>query len=190
MPGKVFGVILAAGQSRRFGPRDKLAARRPGQGAIVLRPARALAGLGLARRMAVTRSPYLPRELRGAGVALLPLGGRPSQAASLRHAIRAAQKGGASHLLILLGDTPGLSRADLKPFLTRPGTHPAMALHAGRLGPPALIPRRLFGRLLRLHGDRGAGAILRRCPDLRRHRLEAGVLHDIDRPEDLAGISG
>ncbi|OOY25610.1 hypothetical protein BMI91_04180 [Thioclava sediminum] len=185
MARKIMGVVLAAGASRRFGARDKLAARAGGEAALVLRSVKTLRGLGLARRAAITRSPGLPKELRGAGLDLLCIGAGRAQSASLHRAIRAAQASGASHLLIVLGDMPEVSRAHLRQLLKTPGPHPAMATSDGRLAPPALIPRRLFGAALRLTGDRGAGALLRRAPDLRRVALPPGTLRDIDRPEDL-----
>ncbi|PFG62352.1 molybdenum cofactor cytidylyltransferase [Thioclava sp. ES.031] len=185
MARKIIGVVLAAGASRRFGARDKLAARADGEAALVLRSAKTLRGLGLFKRAAITRTPQLPKELRGAGLDLLCIGAGRAQSASLHRAIRAAQASGASHLLIVLGDMPEVSRAHLRQLLKTPGHHPAMATSDGRLAPPALIPRRLFAAALRLTGDRGAGALLRRAPDLRRVPLPPGTLRDIDRPEDL-----
>ncbi|OWY13786.1 hypothetical protein B6V72_07215 [Thioclava sp. F34-6] len=185
MARKIMGVVLAAGASRRFGARDKLAARSGGEAALVLRAAKTLRGLGLPRRAGITRGHRLPKELRGAGLDLLCIGPGRAQSASLHRAIRAAHASGASHLLIVLGDMPNVSRAHLRQLLATPGPHPGMATSEGRLAPPALIPRRLFGAALRLTGDRGAGALLRRAPDLRRISLPPGTLHDIDRPDDL-----
>lgn len=184
MKGRIVGVVLAAGASRRFGARDKLAARISGR-AMVQAPARALSGLGLSRRAAITRTPRQPHALRGTGTALWSVGHRRPQAASLRRAVRGARAAGASHLLIVLGDMPGIGRAELRGLLRHGGLHPAMASGGRSHAPPALIPRRLFGPLLRLRGDRGAGALLRRCPDLRRVPLGADALRDVDRPEDL-----
>lgn len=185
MRSKMIGVILAAGRSRRFGPRDKLLARRPGSGALVQKPACALKGLGLMGRIAIARTPSVARTLHGTRTRALPISSGRTQSASLHRALRVAHESGASHLLIVLGDMPGVTRKDLRDLMRRAGPHPVMASCAGRVSPPALIPRRLFGRVLRLSGDRGAGPLLSTCPDLRRVALALEAVQDVDRPDEL-----
>lgn len=185
MRSKVIGVVLAAGRSRRFGPRDKLLARKPGSGAIVLKPASALQGLGLMGRLAIARTRSVAHTLHGTRTIALSIPSGQTQSASLHLAIRVARESGASHLLIVLGDMPEVTRKDLRALLVNSGPHPVMASCGGRLSPPALIPRRLFGRAMRLSGDRGAGPLLSACPDLRRVALALEAVQDVDRPADL-----
>lgn len=177
-------ILLAAGQSRRFGSRDKLRAALAGR-PLAAHAARALAGLSRQVGLVVLRDPRLAGLFRGLGV-VVPDRARPGQGRSVAAGIRAARRAGASHALLVLADMPCLGREDLR-VIARPAlAHPVMALGPEGPMPPALIPRRLFPALARLDGDRGAGPLLRRCPDLVLRPLPAARLIDVDRPDDLA----
>lgn len=179
---KLVVVVLAAGQSRRFGNRDKL--RAPVAGLpLAAHAVRALRGLPRHGAVVVLRDRGLAGLFPGYRKVILARG-RSAQGISLGAGLGAARRMGASHALMVLADMPCLTRADLVLIATGAGTHPAMA--RGRVPmPPALIPRALFSRLIRLKGDRGAGQILRSRPDLVLRDLPAARLVDVDRPRDL-----
>lgn len=176
-------VVLAAGQSRRFGARDKLMTPLAGR-PMAAHAARALRGVPRHIGILVAKD----RRLLGLypGFQLCRLApANPGQGLSLAAGIRAAQRAGASHALLVLADMPFVTTDDLRLVLRRSGTHPVMACGSRAPMPPALIPRRLFALLTHLRGDRGAGPILRRCPDLLLQSLAPAHLVDIDRPQDL-----
>ena len=131
------GVLLAAGQSRRFGAPDKLLAQVGGQ-ALVCHPARALAGLGCGGLAAVLSSDAVAAALPPA---FQPIRIAPDQpmARSLLAALDHARQAGAGRLLICLGDMPGVTGATLARLLARSGD--AACVQGGRRLPPgALVP--------------------------------------------------
>jgi len=110
-------------------------------------------------------------------------------AASLRTAIRALPAGSAG-VFVFLGDMPrvppGLAH-DLAHALVA-GVDAVAPRFDGRRGHPVLFGRACFPALLALSGDVGARDLLAALGD----RLalvdsaDAGVLFDVDRPQDLA----
>ncbi|TIX38118.1 MAG: nucleotidyltransferase family protein, partial [Mesorhizobium sp.] len=101
----------------------------------------------------------------------------------------------AAGAMIVLGDMPGVSSADLdrliEAFRRSGGRSVVRAAHDGRRGNPVLLPRSLFGAIAHLEGDTGA-----------RHLVEAGGLDvvdveignaasvDVDTREALEGAGG
>lgn len=182
---KLAVVVLAAGLSRRFGNRDKLLAPLDGR-PVAAHLARALRGVPRHDAIVVLRDRRLAGLFAGFQACLVAPA-RPGQGISLAAGIGAARRGGASHVLLVLADMPHVTAPDLRRILRGALTHPVMAVgdKPRAAMPPALIPRRLFAQLSRLRGDRGAGPVLRRCPDLILRDLAPAHLHDIDRPADL-----
>ncbi len=175
-------VVLAAGRSRRFGARDKLTSLVNGR-PMALHVARLVAGLACGAAVAVVRNPAVAGLFRSHGFAVVPAARQDGgQSASLKHGLASVRRRGASRVLVLLADMPFLTRADLERMVRRRAWQPAMAQAGGLAMPPALVPRLLFPLLDRLKGDTGAGAILRRRPDLRRVNLATSSLIDIDKP--------
>ena len=93
---------------------------------------------------------------------------------------------------IFLGDMPRIPHeisSALAGHLTDQ-TLAAVPTYQGRRGHPVLIRPDLFAEVAALQGDQGLGAVLRRLgPALA--EIEApddGVLFDVDRPGDLAGL--
>ena len=111
-------------------------------------------------------------------------------AGSLRSGLAAVPRG-TSGLLISLVDQPGIRSADLLRLVghwrRRPG-RPAAAYYQGSAGVPAVIPRRLFGALRAIEGDKGARQILGRAGDVSLLAMPAAAV-DIDTPEDAAKLS-
>jgi CTP:molybdopterin cytidylyltransferase MocA len=108
-------------------------------------------------------------------------------AASVRAATRAAMTAGAAALLLYHCDQYAITAPDLirlhHAWTSSPG-----AAHLSRdgdhLGPPAILPSRLFPSMLTLKGDTGPRAILCRDPDVREVPMPSAST-DIDRPADL-----
>ena len=101
----------------------------------------------------------------------------------------------AAGVVVMLGDMPEASAAVVDAligaFEATPGAVAAVALYNGRRGNPVLLGRALFGEVARLSGDEGARRLLQ---GLKSEEIvavevaEAGVVKDIDRPEDLLAI--
>nr|WP_246184907.1 NTP transferase domain-containing protein [Paracoccus aestuariivivens] len=175
-------VVLAAGQSRRFGSQDKLMAAFEGR-PLAAHIVRTLQGLPRCRGFVVLRDSRHSGLFRGLRPVLIGHV-RSSQSRSLAAGIKAARNSGASHVLLLLADMPRLARCDLVEVVRGCLTHPAMA-KGKRPMPPALLPRALFYRLGHLTGDNGAAALLRNRNDLILRRISASRLCDVDRVADL-----
>ena len=175
------GLLLAAGASRRFGPQDKLLAPLRGR-PLVDHAAATMRAVPLDLRIAVVASAAVAARLEGFRIVTVAPGG---QAESLRAGVEAA--GGADRLLIALGDMPDVTPDHLARVLAAATDASPSASHDGAsVLPPACFPRDLLPALAALHGDRGAGSLLR---GLGPGQLVAApaLLRDIDRPDDLGG---
>jgi molybdenum cofactor cytidylyltransferase len=190
-------VILAAGAGRRFGGRKLLASfeGRPlvagALDAAFAAPIRRVllvtdGDLGLAafaRAHALALGRDADFEIVAAADAAEGMG------ASLRTAIQVLSPG-SDGVFVFLGDmprvAPGLAH-DLARALV-PGVDAAAPRFGGRRGHPVLFSRACFPALLALSGDVGARELLAALGDRLAlvDSLDAGVLFDVDRPEDLA----
>lgn len=172
-------VLLAAGQSRRFGDADKLATvfrDKP----LAFHVVDALADLPFRTRIAVVSGTSLDFAARGYRTVVNddPAAG---QARSLRLGVAAA---GAGAVLVVLADMPLVGVALVHRLLdAADGPDAVVAASDGkRSSPPALFGRAHVPALLALEGDGGARALIRGG----RHVLAAeGELLDVDRSEDL-----
>jgi molybdenum cofactor cytidylyltransferase len=190
-------VILAAGSGRRFGGRKLLAAfeGRPlvagALDAAFAAPARRMLLVTdgdpdlarIARDQALTRSREADLDIVVATDAAEGMG------ASLRAAV-AALPSDSEGVFVFLGDMPrvphGLAR-DLVRSLT-PDIDTVAPRFEGRRGHPVLFGKACFPALRRLSGDVGAREVLAAMGERLAlvDSLDAGVLFDVDRPEDLA----
>ncbi len=184
----VGAVILAAGDSRRFGSPKQLAmvdGRTLLEHAISaaleagLDPVVAVVPIWLSRpaelddaRLRWIRNPFPERGMslslqRG----IAALGDRPSAA------------------LILLGDQPGVRQSTIAAILASRGERPFVAAEAdGILAPPVLIEQSHFPLIARLSGEHGLRDLLRAEPELVRAVEVTAHAPDIDTPEDLGRI--
>jgi len=179
-------LVLAAGQSRRFGVRDKLTAPLDGRPLL----AHVLAALALPElplRLAVVSSDAVERIAGDAGFGTLRIAPGLPMADSLRSGLAVLRARGAGRLLVALGDMPWIGGADIRALLDFPPAEAACAACAEVPMPPAVFPAAMFDMLASLAGDRGAGALLRDIPAARRLALPAARLRDVDRPDDLHG---
>lgn len=181
----VAALLLAAGQSRRFGSQDKLLAGFEGL-PLVVHAARVLSGIGL--RLGVVSSVPVEGLLQGEGFTtrMIPPG---DQSASIGAGVAELQKRGASRIVIALGDMALLRPDDIAALLALPPDQPASAWLEGAPSPPAVFPASWFPRLMALRGDRGAGALLRDPGQGARLAIPAARLRDIDTPEALSALT-
>lgn len=185
-PERIAAVLLAAGRSRRFGARDKLAETLDGV-PLALHAAQRIADLGVGTRIAVCaeESP-LAGELARLGFAI-QVNAEPERglSRSLALGIAAAADSGAEAALVLLGDMPFVRTDHLRALLAGfdPGDAPVVAsARDGIAMPPAIFARSLFDTLRESSGDRGGRALLGAA---RLVAAPAAELADIDRPADL-----
>lgn len=185
----VFGLVLAAGQSRRFGT-DKRCALLPcgrtllqaslenGRTAfaelwVVLRDEDEPSVLGIPGDVKIARSPH----------ASLGMGH------SLAAGIRALSTSRATAVAILLGDMPCIAPQTLRTLVAMADADRiALPVHEGKRGHPVVIGRRFWPALAELAGDQGAKAVIAGNPDCvdAFESSDVGVLQDADTPQVLA----
>jgi len=196
-PPRIGAVVLAAGASRRAGPVNKLLHPIDGV-AMVRRVTETVLAAGVQLGPCVVVLGDEAEEVRAA------LGDLPvrfvvnaAHAEGMGRSIAAgittlaAERPALDGAAIVLGDMPYLRAADLEALCVAFGSSGGdriVAPEAGegadrRLGNPVLWPRRYFGELAELQGDRGARRIMRASPDavLRVAIDHDGVLRDLDR---------
>jgi molybdenum cofactor cytidylyltransferase len=171
---KVEIVLLAAGRSSRMGGSNKLLALFDGK-PLVRRTAERALGSKASSTVVVTghQRERVRQALAGLDVIFAD---NPDFADGLSSSLKAgiARVGAdAAGAMIVLGDMPGISSADLDRLIEafrRDGGHSVVrAAHDGRRGNPVLLPRALFPAIAHLEGDTGA-----------RHLVEAEGLDVID----------
>lgn len=178
--------VLAAGQSRRFGKADKLAA--PFRGAMLgLHACRTLSPLPFACRwvIAADLDHSCADGWAEAGFAAVP---NPDAASgmgtSVALAARLAIEAGATALLIALADMPLVPAVQFADLLERAAPDVLAASHNGVVPtPPAIFGSAHFDVLSLARGDLGARKLLRRAETL---ACDPGLLVDIDDPESFA----
>ncbi|ATG48268.1 glycosyl transferase [Celeribacter ethanolicus] len=182
------GLVLAAGQSRRFGKENKLLA--PFRGTpLCAHAAEVMRAAPLDLRIAVVSDPEVGEVFRLAGFEeIVLLDGDPVQSDSLRAGTEVAERAGAALLLISLADMPNVPSAHLETLLQRGHADPAASFDGEKTLPPAVFPARYFAQLSTLTGDRGAGTLIRGLPEHQCVALPPDALVDIDTPEDIARL--
>ena len=185
-------VVLAAGGSSRFGSPKQLV-RFHGQTLLQ----RVLAATGELSATAVTvvlgaNAADIAATLPPSGASVLVnRGWQEGIASSLRLAVRALSPA-CDGVLILLGDQPLIGATSLSRLTStwrRQSRQIVASRYNGITGVPAIFPRWCFDALCELRGDQGARALISRHADhvVAMALPEAAV--DIDRPEDLLGLS-
>ncbi|QLH80884.1 nucleotidyltransferase family protein [Halosimplex pelagicum] len=189
----VAGVLLAAGDSDRFGERDKLLATLDG-GPLVRHAARTLADAEVGPVAAVVDpgSTGVRDALAGLDVAVV---GNPDaaagQAASVRHGVAWARDR-ADAVVFALGDMPRVDPETVDRLVAayRDGRGSALAAgYEGERGNPVLFDGRHFDALAAVEGDTGGRAVFERADDAAVVETgDPGVRLDVDRPGDLDGL--
>lgn len=186
--GSIVGILLAAGASRRFGA-DKLTQGLPDGDLVAVRACRNLLS-GADRVLAVVRpgSEELTALLQAEGAEVrVCADAEQGMGASLVFGIRACPD--AAGWLIALADMPWIEPATIRKVANalRSGAGIASPCWQGRRGHPVGFSHFLGPELTALSGDEGAKTVIQAHLD--QLRLvdcdDAGVLRDIDKPEDL-----
>jgi molybdenum cofactor cytidylyltransferase len=188
-PGRLIaGILLAAGQSTRFGRQKLLEPWRDEP--LVRKTARCFLQAGLQPLVAVVSSdPRLVEALAGLPLTTVenthPENGISSSIAIGLHALPEKTKGA----LIGVGDQPYLTVQAIEELVRAfsPGriVVPRWGDHRGN---PPVFDRRFFAELMVLDGDRGGQRVIAAHPDaVVEVALPARLGDDIDRPEDWPG---
>lgn len=189
----IIGILLAAGESSRFGARKILHPLEQGV-PMGIRSAQNL--VGAVDRMLVVVQPEdeaYARLLNRAGLAVLPCAGwRDGMGASLACGVRAGSD--AAGWVVALADMPFIRPETISAVVhaLREGAPLAAPVFDGRRGHPVGFARDYGAELCALSGDIGAREILARD----RSRIElltvddAGIHRDIDTKADLDSAAG
>lgn len=188
-PERIAAILLAAGESTRFGEDDKLMVDYRGK-PMFAHAMQSVASLPFAHLIAVVRplavAPDMHRMLERRGYTLLvndepELGMSASMVMGVDHAVSLRCQG----VLICLADMPNMAPTHLiKVCNAAIDIRSIVASTDGLVPcPPAFFGRSHFPDLLEMKGDQGARALLSQGV-----QIEAGfsTLRDIDTPEDLA----
>ena len=185
---QVYALVLAAGSGSRFGGGKLMASWRSGvllDGALdaaFAAPVEMVIAVVGADPAAAAHA-----EARGARIAHAADHAQ-GLSASLKAGI-AALPADAAGVLVFLGDMPLVPRAVLAPLVQAiaAGAPAAVPVFEGKVGNPAALSARLFPDLLALQGDRGARALIEGLGQavVRIPAPDAGVLYDVDFPDDL-----
>lgn len=186
----VAGVLLAAGDSERFGERDKLLATVDGE-PLVRRAARTLTDAEVDPVAAVVRPDASDVRDALAGLGLTAVE-NPNAAAGQETSVRrgvAWARERADAVVFALGDMPRVDPGTVDRLVAayREGRGSALAAgYDGRRGNPVLFDGRHFDALAAVAGDTGGRAVFERAADSAVVETgDPGVRADVDTPADL-----
>jgi molybdenum cofactor cytidylyltransferase len=185
---QVYAILLAAGSGSRFGGGKLMAPFRDGvllDGALEA----AFAAPVQAVLVVVGADPAVAARAKGRGAQVVEARDHAlGLSASLKVGIAALPPDAAGGL-VLLGDMPEVPHAVLGPLVQaiEAGALAAAPVFGDRLGNPVALSAVLFPKVMALQGDRGARALIEGLGEglVRIPAPDAGVLYDVDRPEDL-----
>lgn len=191
MSASVTGVLLAAGQARRFGA-NKLLATLPDGNPVALTTAATLAA-AVDRVVVVVGDAASATAVRFATAGYTPI---PCSDAALgmAHSLRCgvAASADSAAWLVMLADMPFVRAETLRQIVAaiRAGAAIVVPRQAGREGHPVAFAASFRAELEALQGDRGARSILERHRAAIRYLdvEDSGIHVDIDTPADLAAV--
>ncbi len=183
---KLAAVVLAAGSATRFGG-DKLSAILDGE-PLIRHAIRAARNAPVDRVVVVTRAGLDIGEWPGAPKVTGLEIESDALSISLRAGVEAAQD--MDGVFVFLGDMPRVPHEVAGQLAAVLGdNYAAIPRCDGRTGHPVLLSARSFADVAGLAGDAGAGRLLKARGDIAYADCQdPGVLLDVDRPEDLAGL--
>ena len=187
----VAGVILAAGEGRRFGGRKQLAEL---DGRAMLEHVLALAdGAGLRPVVAVVPV-WLSRPATMDDTSALRWVRNPYPGRGMSHSLRlgfAAVPETVAAAVILLGDQPRIPLAHIHALIAGRGTRPMVATaYRDGVGAPTLIERSQFEEVEHPRGDTGLRELLNARPELVLRIPLPGEPVDVDTLADLERLRG
>jgi molybdenum cofactor cytidylyltransferase len=193
---KIAGLVLAAGQSRRMGARNKLLAEIDGV-AMVRRVVDAAIASRADPVLVVTghEADRVRDALKGLAVSFVDNPDfEEGISASLRHGL-AAVPSDHDGVLVCLGDMPRVDAAMLDKliaaFAPDKGKDICVPVHRGKRGNPVLWGKRYFTEMRDIAGDVGAKHLIGRHAEAVQdvEIAEEGVLIDVDSPDALAALT-
>lgn len=185
---KLAAIVLAAGSSKRFGG-DKLSALLGGA-PLLHHAIRAARAAPVERVIVVARGGLAIGEWPGAPALETIAIASEALSASLKAGIAAAS--GMDGAFVFLGDMPRIPDGIADKLAAALGdAYAAVPVCKGKSGHPVLLSARAFAGIAGLEGDAGAGRLLKSRGDIAFVDCDdPGILLDVDRPEDLAKLSG
>jgi CTP:molybdopterin cytidylyltransferase MocA len=178
------GLILAAGEGRRFGGQGKLLAELDGR-PVLEHAVRAQCAVAELERVVVVLGARAERLLERVefdrAETVVCAAWADGQAASLRCGVAAL--GEVERVIVTLGDQPRITPAVIRRFVGAPDG--ARATYRARPGHPVVLGPRQLAAIGRLHGDEGARMLLD-GPLIECGELCSGA--DIDTREDLEAV--
>jgi len=196
---RIAALVLAAGQSRRMGPDNKLLAEVDGKPMVV----RAVEAVLASQAEAVIVVTGHERDRVEAALAGLDLRSvhNPDYAQGLSTSLHrglAALPAGTDGVVVALGDMPRVEATAIDRLIAAfnplEGRAICVPTWDGKRGNPVLFARRFLAEMQEIAGDIGARHLIGEYPDLvaevAMDEIEAGhgVLLDVDTPEALAAI--
>ena len=183
----ISGIVLAAGEGRRFGGTKQLAVLDGIP--LVLHAVRALLGAGVGEIVVVTGhdaeevEAVLPADVR----AVRNPAYRDGQSSSLGAALHALGDDSEA-AVILMADQPGITAADVRALIDGfHRTRQAIVRLRYTDGPgPALLSREIYAEAGHLHGDTGARLLMASHPEwVSEVAVDRPAPPDVDEPADL-----
>lgn len=187
----IAAIILAAGQSKRFGDQNKMLFEVDGT-AIIRRTVSTVssAQLGDAVLVSGKDTADVLKACEGVDIRHIenptPWAGMGTSLAAGANAISEDMEA----FFVVLGDMPFLKSETItqmaEAFDPKSGNDIAVPIHNGRRGHPVLFAKKYLTRLRALTGDQGARALLIEHPERIQAIVvdDAGTLVDIDKLED------
>lgn len=191
-PSSVMAVILASGQSHRFGATNKLLADFQGKPLLSYAVKAVItAGFGTCLASVPRGEATLIDLVQKAGVEPL-LNEHPErgQDYAVSLAVEQAQNRGSEGLMLVLGDMPFVTTSHLLELCSRVcHSHAAVSSAQTIMMPPVLFSRECYPFLLSLAGEGRARDFLRGLDKVVKVPLGDLAARDIDRPEDILAYS-
>jgi len=185
----ISGVVLAAGEGRRFGGTKQVALVDGVP--LVLHAVDALRSAGVDEVVVVTGhdaeavEAVLPPDVR----AVRNPAYREGQSSSLGAALHALAEGSEA-AVIVMADQPGVRAQDVRALIEGfRRTRQAIIRLRYEDGPgPALLSREIYAEAGHLHGDTGARVLMASHPEwVHEVRVDGPAPRDVDEPGDLPG---
>ena len=163
---RVVATILAAGRSTRMGETNKLLENWQGKPLVAHVVDAALASIELTQVVAVTghQADQVAKVVEPGVATVHNPHFATGMASSLKTAIAWSTERKANGVLVLLGDMPLVTAAQIDAMLgafAKAGNEAIIqATNNGEPGNPVLLPASLFDEILQIDGDRGARSVI------------------------------